>query len=136
MSFVTKVNLVLNRTLAALRKTAEQQIKLANQRAARKIVMARTRTERLRARAQADREKARIYRELKEAQDAARDAAVAVKKARMEAGDLTTSEQMERFGRTTARSVWSLADRFVRPPPKRRVTKRRTTGRRTASHRR
>jgi len=81
---------------ANLRKIADEQVARVERRRKQKMELAKTKAEKLKTKAEADREKARIYKELAEAQIAAKNAADSLKKARLEAGDLTTAERIRR----------------------------------------
>jgi hypothetical protein len=77
----------------------------------------------LQAKATADREKAKIYRELAEAQRAAANAAVTVKKARREAGDLTTMERIQKTGssfRSGLKNLQREINALQKPAPRKR----------------
>lgn len=117
MGFMDRVKESLNKYNAELQKIAAKQAQAANARAKAKVAKAKTQAEKLRARAEADREKAAIYRELGEAQRAARTAAESLKKARMEAGDLTTEQKLRKLAGDFQRG-------FMAPPRKSSSKKR------------
>ncbi len=94
MSFTQKVSAGVRKHLSNLKSAYDQQVKNAEARAQAKIALARTKQERELAKLQLQRDKIALKKELYEAWIATRNAAVALKKARLEAGDLTISEKL------------------------------------------
>jgi 1,4-alpha-glucan branching enzyme len=128
MSFISRVNKIAQSVQAGLRKTAERQVTAANERARKRMAAATTRAEKLQAKAVADREKAKIYRELAEAQKAAANAAMAVKTARREAGDLTAMERIQKTGssfRSGLKTLQREINSLQKPAP---LKRKKTTG--------
>ncbi|MDG6912629.1 MAG: hypothetical protein JRN35_06050 [Nitrososphaerota archaeon] len=124
MSFVTKVNQGLKRVKQGLKDAADRQVAAAEAKAQRKIAAAKTETERLRAKTALRRKKERTYKDLHEAQQAASRAATDLKKARVEAGDLTATERLQRAFQGGVKRMQSLQGR---PAPVRRTPARRRT---------
>lgn len=126
MSFVTRVNSTLTRVQSGLKSVAARRVAASNKKAKQMMARVTNQTQRLRIKTEADKEKARVYKELREAQVAAKNAADALKHARTEAGDLTAMERLERGIRS---GVSDFKCVFL-PAPRRRTTMRRDATRR------
>ncbi len=105
MSFFSKVKTTVTSYNARLKAIADKQVKATEERAKKRMAQATTRTEKLKAKAQAARDKEHIYRELAQAQQSARKAASALNRARIEAGDLTASEKLVAFGQKARKGM-------------------------------
>ena len=95
MSFTQKVSSGVKKHLSNLKNAYDGQVKAAEVRAQAKIALAKTKLERELAKLQLQRDKVALKKELYEAQIATRKAEVALKAARLEAGDLTIPERIE-----------------------------------------
>ncbi|KKN59665.1 hypothetical protein LCGC14_0539920 [marine sediment metagenome] len=94
MNFTQKISAGVKKQLSNLKSAYDQRVKNAEVRAQAKIALARTKQERELALLQLQRDKIALKKELYEARIATKNAAVALKKARLEAGDLTISERL------------------------------------------
>jgi len=121
--FTLMVTAATKRHLANLRGMHDRRVKEAEARAKAKMAIAQTKAEREKAKMALEREKLNLKRELYEARIATQKAKTAVKKARLEAGDLTIGERLE----ATYRAFTKPKRRAVRRPAtkKRKTTKRR-----------
>lgn len=115
MSFISRINTASQRFNNKLKKVADNRKAAIARKAERDRAQAQTANARSRIRAAEIREKARVDMELAEAKRSANRAAVALKKAKAEAGDVGFMGSL--------RNVQSMFK------PKKRVVKRRTTKR-------
>ena len=95
MGFIKRVSAVTKRQMANLQAAHDRRVKEAEVRTRAKLEVARTKGEREKAKLALEREKLNLKRELYEAKIATQKASAAVKKARLEAGDLTIGERAE-----------------------------------------
>jgi len=107
MSFLQRVATVK----ANLQEAHDRRVKEAEERAEAKMAKAQTEANREKAKLQLQRDKINLKRELYEARIATQKANLALKKARVEAGDLTITERAQ-----------AVVRYFRQPPPKRKTT--------------
>lgn len=137
MSFISKVKEYAGKYSKALKDIADKQAAEANERAEAKLEKAKSEKEKLEIKAARDIEKARIYNELAEAQEAGKKAAIALKKAKREAGDLTAEEKVRKAVKSGAKGISDFQsglkklqkdiDNFGKPKRKKKTTNVKTT---------
>lgn len=128
MNFTQKLQTMVKKHMTNLQEAHDRRVKEAEVRAKIRMARARTDTERKLAKLQLEREKLKLKKDLYEARTATQKARDTVKKARLEAGDLTVGERLTKFGRMSMKTYRTLAKsgRSRRTGTRRRTTKQRT----------
>ncbi len=124
MNFAQRLQVMVKKHMANLQEAHDRRVKEAEARAKAKMARARTDNERKLAKLQLEREKLKLRKDLYEAKIATQRARDAVKKARLEAGDLTVGERLTEFGRISMKTYRTLA-KGRRTGTRRKATRRR-----------
>lgn len=113
----------------SIRAVHNRRVADAEARARTKMAHAKTQAEKLRIRTQLDKERAAAYRELSEAQNAARQASASLRKARIEAGDLTAGEKFMRGLKSSGRELQKGMASLQKPakPTRKAASRKRST---------
>ncbi len=132
MSFATAIADLARAHMARLKKAYDNRIVVAEERARRRMQVARTKTDREKIKQQLEQERLTARRELYEAQIATKKAKIATNKAkealdraRKEAGDLTVGERAQRMGSEVGRGTAAFY-KALTGTSKRRSTRRKT----------